>query len=111
MALKVVDNKRLEMTDEEFAMYQKIVKSYTTATNRGEDLFKDLFETDERGIIVLLKPPSKFRTSLEVFLFIMSLQQQQHIRIMYEQVADIAQQMKDKVEEIDQKLKKLSKGK
>jgi hypothetical protein len=111
MALKVVDNKRLEMTEDEFAMYQKIVKSYTTATNKGEDLFKDLFETDARGVIVLLKPPSKFRTSMEVFLFIMSLQQQQHIRIMYDQVSDIAQQMKDKVKEIDEKLLKLGKGK
>ena len=50
-------------------MYKKIVTSYTTTTNKGEDLFIDLFETDENGIIVFLKPPSKRQTSFEVFLF------------------------------------------
>ena len=107
MTIRVVDNKRLDMTQEEWDMYQKIVKSYTTTTNKGEDLFIDLFQTDERGIIILLKPPSKFRTSMEVFLFVMSLQQQQHIRVMYDQVADIAAQMKDKIKEIDEKLEKI----
>jgi hypothetical protein len=109
MAIRVVDHKKVDMSEEEYTMYQSIVKSYTTTTNKGEDLFIDLFQTDERGIIILLKPPSKFRTSMEVFLFVMSLQQQQHIRVMYDQVADIAAQMKDKIKEIDEKLIKLGK--
>ena len=107
MACRVVDNKKLDMTEDEFTIYQKIVKSYTTATNKGEDLFCDLFETDDRGIILFLKPPSQRRTSFEVFLFLMSLFQHQHMRLMYQQVDDICQQMKDKMKEINEKLDKL----
>lgn len=105
MPLRVIDNKRIDLTNDEWTMYQKIVASYTTMSNKGEDLFMELFETDEHGIIMFLKPPSKRQTSFEVFLFLMAVQQQQHIRIMYDQVADICKQMKDKMLEIDGKLK------
>lgn len=88
MSIRVVDNKKLEMTDSEWGMYQNIVQSYTTISNKGEDYFIDLFETDEEGIIVFLKPPSRRQTSLEVFLFLMSLMQHQHLRLMHQQVDD-----------------------
>ena len=108
MPYYIIDNKKINMTNDEWQLYQKIVKSYTTAFNRGEDLFMDLFEADENGIIVFLKPPSKRQTSMEVFLFLMSLQQQQTIRIMYDKTADICNKAKEKIAEIDQKLNELS---
>lgn len=98
MTLRVVCNKRLDMTDDEFSMYQKIVKSYTTPTNKGEELFVDLFETDGRGVIIFLRPPTIRRTTLEVFLFLMALMQHQHLRLMQEQVDDLCKQIKDKLE-------------
>lgn len=104
MAIRIIDSKRIEMTQDEWDMYQKIVKSYTTATNKGEDLFIDLFETDAHGMIIFLKPPSKYRTSFEVFLFLMSLMSHQHLRAMHTEVADIAAQMKAKMRELDEKL-------
>ena len=97
MSIRVVDKKKLEMTNDEWNMYQKIVQSYTTATNKGEDLFIDLFETDDSGIIIFLKPPSKFRTSFEVFLFLMSLMQHQHLRIMHQQVDEACKAMREKM--------------
>jgi hypothetical protein len=97
MTIRVVDKKKLEMTEDEWSMYQKIVQSYTTATNKGEDLFIDLFETDEKGIIVFLKPPSKFRTSFEIFLFLMSLMQHQHLRLMHQQVDEVCKEMREKM--------------
>ena len=84
--IRVIDNKKVEMTDDEFEMYTKIVKSYTDITGKGEDLFIDLFEANNDGIIIFLKPPSKRRTSLEVFLFLMAVMQHQHLRLMHEQV-------------------------
>jgi hypothetical protein len=99
MSIKVIDNKRVDMTDDEWAMYLKIVKSYTTVNNKGEDLFKNLFETGPDGIIIFLKPPSTFRTSFEVFLFLMSLMQHQHLRLMHQQVDDVCQQMKEKLKD------------
>lgn len=107
MVFKIVDNKKIDMTHDEALMYDKIVKSYTSLTNKGEDLFIDLFEVDDNGIIIFLKPPSKRHFSFEVFLFLMCIQQQQHIRLMYKQVADMADQIKNKMKEIDEKLEKV----
>lgn len=107
MSIRIIDNKRIDLTVDEWNMYQKIVKSYTTPTNKGEDLFIDLFETDGSGIITFLKPPSKRQTSLEVFLFLMSIFQHQHLRIMYARVDDMCRQIKDKMSEIDNKLNEL----
>lgn len=97
MAHRIIDNKRIDMTDDEWNMYQKIVKSYTNTTNKGEDLFIDLFETDDRGIIMFLKPPSARRTSFEVFLFLMALMQHQHLRLIQEQVNEMCEQVKKKL--------------
>jgi hypothetical protein len=97
MSLHVVDNKKIEMTEDEWSLYLKICKSYTIGPNKGEDMFIDLFETDDDGIIMFLKPPSKRGTSFEVFMFLMALQQQQHIRLMYQQIADLSKQVKDKL--------------
>jgi hypothetical protein len=96
MPIRIIDNKKIEVTEDEWNMYQKIVKSYTTTTNKGEDLFKDLFETDDNGIIIFLKPPSKFRTSFEIFLFLMSLMQHQHLRLLTAQVNDMCSEVREK---------------
>lgn len=106
MSIKIIDNKKIDLTIDEWNMYRKIVDSYTTPTNKGEDLFIDLFETDESGIIVFLKPPSKRQTSFEVFLFLMSVFQHQHLRVMYSRVDDVCRQIKDKIKEIDDVLDK-----
>lgn len=108
---QVIDNKKVEITHDEWLMYEKIVKSYTSLTNKGEDLFMDLFEVDNNGIIMFLKPPSKRQTSFEVFLFLMSLMVHQHLRVMHSQVIDICDQMKGKIKEVDDKLLELSKKK
>lgn len=105
--MKVIDNKKIDLTDDEWKMYQSIVKSYTTLTNKGEDLFMDLFETDESGIIIFLKPPSKRQTSFEVFLFLMSVMAHQHLRRIYKETGSIANQFKDKMKELDAKIKLL----
>ncbi len=103
MPYQIIDNKKVEMTGDEWSMYKSIVDSYTTETNNGEDLFIDLFEVDKNGVITFLRPPSKRHTSLEVFLFLMALMQQQHIRMMYARVDDVCQQMKKKIKELDKK--------
>lgn len=95
--IQIIDNKKVEMTPDEHQMFQRIVKSYTTATNKGEDLFVDLFETDDEGVIVFLKPPSKRQTSFEIFLFLMALMQHQHLRIMRRQVDEMCAQMQAKI--------------
>lgn len=92
--IRVIDNKKVEMTDDEYDMYNKIVKSYTDMTGKGEDLFIDLFEANDDGIIIFLKPPSKRRTSLEVFLFLMAVMQHQHLRLMHQQIDEVVAEIK-----------------
>jgi hypothetical protein len=99
MTIRIVDNKRVEMTDDEWGMYNQIVKSYTDITGKGEDLFIDLFEANDEGILVFLKPPTKRRTSLEVFLFLMALMQHQHLRLMHQQIDQIVAELKNKNKE------------
>lgn len=89
MAIRVVNNRKVDMTDDEWDIYQKICQSYTDITGKGEDLFIDLFESNDEGTIILLKPPSKRRTSLEVFLFLMALMQHQHLRLMWQEVEQL----------------------
>lgn len=105
--MKVIDNKKIDLTNDEWKMYQEIVKSYTTLTNKGEDLFMDLFETDDSGIIVYLKPPSKRQTSFEVFLFLISIMVHQHLRGMYKETGSIVNEFKGKMKELDAKIKLL----
>lgn len=102
--MKIIDNKKIDLTNDEWDLYLKIVKSYTTLTNKGEDLFIDLFETNDDGIIVFLKPPSKRQTSFEVFLFLMSIQSHQQLRAVRKDVDDMCDQIKVKIKEIDEKL-------
>ncbi len=98
--IRIIDNKKIDLTNDEWDLYQKIVKSYTSITNKGEDFFQNLFETDKDGIITFLKPPNTRQTSFEIFLYLMAIQQQQHIRCMYKTVDDVCQQMKDKLKEL-----------
>lgn len=94
--IRVIDSKKVELTDDEWAMYQAICQAYTTPTNKGEDLFTELFETDNNGIIIFLKPPHTRQTSFEVFLFLMSVMQNQHLRLMHEKVNHLCAIVKQK---------------
>lgn len=102
--MRIIDNKKIDLTNDEWLMYENIVKSYTTITNKGEDLFIDLFETDDNGLIIFLKPPSKRQTSFEIFLFLMSVMTQQHLRNIYKQFNLLSHQMKEKIQQLDNKL-------
>lgn len=107
MAVRIVDNKKLDMTNDEYSLYHRICKSYDEGNSKGSDLFVDLFETDDDGIITFLKPPSRRATSLEVFLFLVTLMTQQHIRVMYSEMDSVVKQMKEKIKEYDAKMAEL----
>lgn len=94
--IKIVDSKKLEMTQDEFDMYLNICKSYTRQNFDGKDMFKNLFESDDNGIIMFLKPPTSQYSSMEVYLYLMSLMQHQHLRLMYDKVQELCNEMRNK---------------
>ena len=80
MTLRIIDNKRIDLTDDEFALYNNICKSYDKPPNVfGSDLFKNLFETDDKGLIIFLKPPRTQMISMEIYMFMVSVMIHQHI--------------------------------
>lgn len=112
MAYRIINNKRIDLTEDEFRLYQEICRSYDKPNFKGSDLFAELFETDEKGIIVYLKPPTRY-TSMEIFLFMMSVMQHQHLRVMYsridEAIAD-CKQITDRAKEVVLEIEKRREG-
>lgn len=105
MGIKIIDNKKVEMTEDEWLMYKNICQSYNRNNFKGEDLFKNLFETDDSGLIIFLKPPSDRHTSMEVCLFISILMNHQHLRLMHKEVSFLCDSLKEKIKILDEKLK------
>lgn len=104
MAFVIIDNKKVDLTSDEYNTYKRIVDSYTIPPyQKGEDFFIDLFETDGEGVIIFLKPPSKRQVSLEIFLFMVSVFQHQHMRRLEEQVNSVCKRMEDKLKELEKK--------
>lgn len=104
MSFVIIDKKKVDLTADEFETYKRIVTAYTQVPyQKGEDFFIDLFEVDDDGIIIFLKPPSQRQVSLEIFLFVMSIMQHQHMRKMEEQVNAVCKRMEDKLKELENK--------
>jgi len=84
MTLRIINNKRIDMTDDEFTIYQEIVESYSKDNFDGKQLFDNLFETDNDGLIVCLKPPTK-TFSFEVITFMQQIMLHGHLRKIYKE--------------------------
>ena len=92
--IRIIDNKKVDITDDEFEIYKKLCDSYKS--NGGPILFHDLFESNDDGIILFLKPPSKNFISYEIIFFIISIFQHQHIRVMYKTLEESISSFKEK---------------
>lgn len=95
MGLRVIANRRIELTEDEWKYYQDICSHYTS----GKELFNNLFETNEEGIITFLRPPSG-RFSMEVVLFLQNIMVHQYIRKMHREHQQVLNELKQKVEKL-----------
>lgn len=101
MPLKIIDNKPVDLTDIEWQMYQDLCASYDNPPHqRGKDLFADLFETDEEGNILFLKPPKR-QTSFEIMFFIMSILQAQQLRRAQNRIDTLCAKVEAKLDELN----------
>lgn len=98
--LKIIDNKRIDLTNSEYDLYKEICRSYDTPKFKGEDLFKDLFETDKNGTIIFLRPPVKTYTSMEVYMFLVNVMIHQHLGAACEQADILLKETKEHVQNV-----------
>lgn len=113
--IKIIHNKKLSMTDEEFKAYTNICRSYDRPNFKGDDLFQGLFETDKYGNITIINSPTK-QTSFEVFLFVVALYEQQGRRILeaveMQKLDELSKKFEQRMEEIvlkyEEKLKTIT---
>lgn len=110
--MKIIDNKRVDLTNDEFSMYEQICRSYDRPNFKGEYLFESHFETNGEGIITFVKPPTKQYSTLEVFCFLISVMVNQHLRLVHNQmdsfVKEAGEKYKGMLTEVQENSKKLS---
>lgn len=103
MSIRIIDNKRIEITEDEWKAYEQICKSYDDPpAMKGKDLFAGLFETNEEGVIIFLRPPVRACT-FEVYLFLMGLMSHQHLRVMHKMVSEKLKEVDIVLEKIEEK--------
>jgi hypothetical protein len=98
--IQIIDNKKIDLTQDEWDLFQKICKENSSPFSKGEDLFKNLFESDNDGMIKFLKPPTTAKTSFQVFLFMMAIFQHQHIRKVYTEFDALKKEMTSELEKL-----------
>jgi len=113
MTLRIIDNKRIDLTNSEFKMYKEICKAYSHERANGEDLFKNLFETNSEGMIEYLRPPTKEFT-WEVINFLQNIMIHQHLRKVYsdhnEAIEEFKKEKKELLSRIEDLESKVNKG-
>lgn len=97
--LRIINNKRIDLTQEEFELYEKLCKTYSRDHFDGKDLFNDLFETDKDGMIVFLRPPSS-TFSMEIVIFLQNIMTHQHLRKIYKEHDEALSELKSLLNEL-----------
>lgn len=82
--LRLINNKRIDLTQEEFDLYEQLCKTYSRDHFDGKDLFVNLFETDKDGLIIFLRPPTA-TFSMEIVIFLQNIMTHQHLRKIYKE--------------------------
>jgi hypothetical protein len=101
--VRIIDNKKVSLTNDEYLVYEEICRGYDRPNFKGNDLFQDHFEVNEDGIILFVKPPQKKYSSMEVFTFLLSIMVNQQLRISQDQVHTLIEEVKQKaVEQFDE---------
>jgi hypothetical protein len=94
--MKVVDYKQIDMTNEEYEEYKKLVDAFTYGTYSGKDQFRDLFEVDGDGCITLIKTPVGRQIGWGIIFFLQNLMINQRLRRMEEKLEEMLNGRREK---------------
>lgn len=78
--MKVIDHKKIDITDEEYEYYKEIVKHFTTENNNGTEYFHDLFDVDDAGFITMIRPSLTSPVPWAVLFFLQQVMIAQRLR-------------------------------
>lgn len=76
--IRVIDYRKVDMTDDEWGYYNQLIQNLTDTQTKGEEYFKDLFETDENGVISVVHPNKSI--PWVVLFFVQNIMLNQHLR-------------------------------
>lgn len=72
--IRAIGNKRLNLSDEEFSYYNKLIEHIDSSE------FNGIFESDKNGIILNVMPNPNKQSSLVVYFFLMNVSFNQRLR-------------------------------
>jgi hypothetical protein len=85
---KIIDYKKVDMIEEEYEYYQKLLAEFTYGNYSGKEQFHDIFDVDGDGCIIIIRPPLKKEVGWAVLFFLQNLMINQRIRRMERKVEE-----------------------
>jgi hypothetical protein len=74
-----IDYQEVDVSKEEADYYKEIVSKLTTKEMEGKEYFRELFQTDDRGFITIIKPKNSIPWI--VLYFVQQIQISQRLRL------------------------------
>lgn len=102
---RVIDYKQVDMTEEEFAYMEQLLKEFPD----GKSQVRGLFEVDGGGCITVLKPPVRRQIAWGLLFFFQNLMINQRLRRMEEDQAAALRAIEERMGEAITRLYDLSK--
>lgn len=96
--MKIIDNRKINLTEDEYLMYIQICRSYDRPSYKGEELFNGLFETSDDGTIIFLRPPSSRHTSMEAIIYLQIIMMNQQLRNMNTKIDNVCANVKTRAD-------------
>jgi hypothetical protein len=104
MTIRIIDNQKINLTDDEYKYYYDMCRRYDRQSYKGEDIFKGLFITNEDGLIVFIHPPKEKAASMEVYMFVISIMHMQAVRVLYQKYDLLCKKLEDRINKALDKL-------
>lgn len=94
---KVIDYKKVNMSEDEFNYYKYLVEIFSDKDTKGSVYFKDLFDVDKNGFITLIKTEKSIPWA--ILFFMQQLMLSQRLRLI--------DKINENLNKFDKRLKKL----
>ncbi len=91
--IRAVANKRLDLSESEHKYYLLLIQKYS------DTFFRDLFESDNNGIVVSVSPPLDGQTPMAIVFFMLNVMFSQRMRALDLKIK--------KIESIEEKVSRL----